>query len=68
MLGQNCESLFRFTELIILLEASLKEINEKWGKGKGLFGVNFKASEIRNFVKGSFKNSERRSELLANIV
>ena len=68
VLGQNCESWFRFTELIILLEASLKEINEKWGKGKGLFAVNFKASEIRNFVKGSFKNSERRSELLANIV
>ena len=68
LIGEECENWFRFTELIILLEAGLSEIRERWGEGRGPFGANFKSSEVRNFVKGSFKNSERRSELLASIV
>ena len=67
VLGEECENWFRFKQLIVLLEASLNEIRAKWDNGKGPFGVNFKASEVRNFVKGSFKNSVRRSELLAKI-
>ena len=63
-----CDEWCRFNELILLLDASLKLIQERWGQGKGPFGQNFLVSEITNFIKGSFKSSEKRTELLLCIV
>ena len=68
VISEVCDEWSRFNELIILLDASLKLIQERWGQGKGPFGQNFKISEIRNFVKGSFKSSDKRTELLTHII
>ena len=67
IIGDACETWFRLNELILLLDASLKQIRERWDGGKGPFGVHFKAGEVKNFIRGSFKTSEKRSELLAII-
>ncbi|KAI6656753.1 Centromere/kinetochore protein zw10-like [Oopsacas minuta] len=68
ILREVCEEWIRFNELIILLDASLKQIKERWGDGIGPLGLNFKVSEIRNFVRGSFKTSDKRAQLLTCIV
>ena len=68
VMREVCDEWSRFSELIILLDASLKLIRERWGQRKGPFGQNFRVNEIRKFVKGSFKSSDKRTELLSYIL
>jgi len=54
-------------ELIKILGASLKEIEVRWGNGKGLLAQEFTAAQVKQLIRALFQNTERRSNLLASI-
>jgi len=57
----------KLTELIKVLEASLKEIEDRWADGKGPLAHEFTASQVKQLIRALFQNTERRSTMLANI-
>ncbi|XP_076655809.1 zeste-white 10 kinetochore protein [Halictus rubicundus] len=57
----------KFLELIKVLGASLKEIEVRWGGGKGPLARKFTASQVKQLIRALFQNTERRSNLLASI-
>ncbi|KAL6268596.1 hypothetical protein P5V15_001728 [Pogonomyrmex californicus] len=57
----------KFLELIKLLGASLKEIEIRWGNGKGPLAQEFTASQVKQMIRALFQNTDRRSNLLASI-
>ncbi|KYN00573.1 PREDICTED: centromere/kinetochore protein zw10 homolog [Cyphomyrmex costatus] len=57
----------KFLELIKLLGASLKEIEFRWGNGKGPLAQEFTAPQVKQLVRAIFQNTDRRSNLLASI-
>ncbi|EFN64147.1 Centromere/kinetochore protein zw10-like protein [Camponotus floridanus] len=57
----------KFLELIKILGASLKEIEIRWGNGKGLLAQEFTAAQVKQLIRALFQNTERRSNLLASI-
>jgi len=54
-------------ELIKLLGASLKEIEIRWGNGKGPLAQEFTAPQVKQLIRAIFQNTDRRSNLLASI-
>ncbi|XP_031844991.1 zeste-white 10 kinetochore protein [Nomia melanderi] len=57
----------KFLELIKVLGASLKEIEVRWGSGKGPLAREFTPSQVKQLIRALFQNTERRSNLLACI-
>ncbi|XP_015431621.1 PREDICTED: centromere/kinetochore protein zw10 homolog [Dufourea novaeangliae] len=57
----------KFLELIKVLGASLKEIEVRWGGGKGPLAREFTSSQVKQLIRALFQNTERRSNLLASI-
>nr|XP_011698225.1 PREDICTED: centromere/kinetochore protein zw10 homolog [Wasmannia auropunctata]XP_011698226.1 PREDICTED: centromere/kinetochore protein zw10 homolog [Wasmannia auropunctata] len=57
----------KFLELIKLLGASLKEIEIRWGNGKGPLAHEFTAPQVKQLIRALFQNTDRRSNLLASI-
>ncbi|XP_032666419.1 centromere/kinetochore protein zw10 homolog [Odontomachus brunneus] len=57
----------KFLELIRLLGASLKEIEVRWGNGKGPLAQEFTAPQVKQLIRALFQNTDRRSNLLASI-
>ncbi|KAL0113921.1 hypothetical protein PUN28_011331 [Cardiocondyla obscurior] len=57
----------KFLELIKLLGASLKEIEVRWGNGKGPLAQEFTPSQVKQLIRAIFQNTDRRSNLLASI-
>ncbi|XP_008558409.1 centromere/kinetochore protein zw10 homolog [Microplitis demolitor] len=57
----------KMLELIKVLEASLKDIEQRWADGKGPLAREFTASQVKQLVRALFQNTERRSALLATI-
>ncbi|XP_033336792.1 zeste-white 10 kinetochore protein [Megalopta genalis] len=57
----------KFLELIKVLGASLKEIEIRWGGGKGPLAREFTAFQVKQLIRALFQNTERRSNLLASI-
>ncbi|XP_053979432.1 centromere/kinetochore protein zw10 homolog [Hylaeus volcanicus] len=57
----------KFLELIKVLGASLKEIEVRWGGGKGPLAREFTAPQVKQLIRALFQNTERRSNLLASI-
>ncbi|XP_024889791.1 centromere/kinetochore protein zw10 homolog [Temnothorax curvispinosus] len=57
----------KFLELIKLLGASLKEIEVRWGSGKGPLAQEFTAPQVKQLIRAIFQNTDRRSNLLASI-
>lgn len=57
----------KFLELIQVLSASLKEIEIRWGGGKGPLAREFTASQVKQLIRALFQNTERRANLLASI-
>ncbi|XP_076628616.1 zeste-white 10 kinetochore protein isoform X1 [Colletes latitarsis] len=57
----------KFLELIKVLGASLKEIEIRWGGGKGPLAREFTASQVKQLIRALFQNTERRSNLLSSI-
>ena len=51
----------RFRELILVLNASLREIEERWAGGKGPLAADFSVEEMKQLIRALFQNTERRA-------
>ncbi|XP_067326909.1 centromere/kinetochore protein zw10 homolog [Anolis sagrei] len=56
-----------FKELMLVLQASLQEIVDRWADGKGPLAAAFPATEVKNLIRALFQNTERRAAALARI-
>ncbi|XP_048418364.1 centromere/kinetochore protein zw10 homolog [Stegostoma tigrinum] len=57
----------KFKELMIVLQASLQELVDRWTDGKGPFAAEFSPVEAKNLIRALFQNTERRAAALAKI-
>ncbi len=57
----------RFKELIFVLNASLREIEDRWAGGKGPLAVEFTAEQVKQLVRALFQNTDRRAAVLSRI-
>lgn len=58
---------YKFNELILLLNSSLSDINDRWASGKGPLAVEFKPDEVKGLIRALFQNTERRAAVLVRI-
>ena len=56
-----------FKELVVILKANMREIEDRWTSGKGPLANEFKAEEIRRLVRALFQNTDKRAEILTRI-
>ncbi|XP_048368744.1 centromere/kinetochore protein zw10 homolog isoform X2 [Sphaerodactylus townsendi] len=56
-----------FRELMLVLQASLQEILDRWADSKGPLAAEFSPSEVKNLIRALFQNTERRAAALAKI-
>ncbi|KAF5921175.1 hypothetical protein HPG69_018575 [Diceros bicornis minor] len=56
-----------FKELMMMLQASLQEIGDRWADGKGPLAAAFSSSEVKALIRALFQNTERRAATLAKI-
>ena len=57
----------RFKELILVLNANLKEIEDRWAGGKGPLAVEFTVEEMKRLIRALFQNTDRRAAVLSRI-
>ena len=57
----------RFKEIILVLNASLREIEDRWANGKGPLANEFKADEVKRMIRALFQNTDRRAGVLSRI-
>ncbi|KAM8927590.1 centromere/kinetochore protein zw10 homolog [Pelodytes ibericus] len=57
----------KFKELMIILQASLQEIVDRWADGKGTLATEFSSNEVKSLIRALFQNTERRAAALARI-
>ncbi|XP_069704525.1 centromere/kinetochore protein zw10 homolog [Periplaneta americana] len=57
----------KFKELVLILGASLRDIDDRWSDGKGPLAHEFSADEVKQLIRALFQNTERRSAILARI-
>ncbi|XP_053546097.1 centromere/kinetochore protein zw10 homolog [Bombina bombina] len=57
----------KFKELMIILQASLQEIVDRWADGKGPLAAEFSTNEVKSLIRALFQNTERRAAALARI-
>ena len=57
----------KFKELIFILGASLREIEDSWGGGSGRLSAEFPAEQVKQLIRALFQNTERRAAVLAKI-
>ncbi|KAM4828257.1 centromere/kinetochore protein zw10 homolog isoform 2-T2 [Thomomys bottae] len=56
-----------FKELMVILQANLQEIGDRWADGKGPLATAFSSSEVKALIRALFQNTERRAAALAKI-
>lgn len=57
----------RFLELMVVLGASLRELQDRWADGKGPLALYFTPDQAKALVRALFQNTDRRAQLLARI-
>lgn len=57
----------KFQELIVVLNSSLRVIEDRWGEGKGVLAKEFSAEEVKQLIRAIFQNTERRAAVLSKI-
>lgn len=60
-------SWYKFNELNFVLGANLVDINDRWTDGKGPLAMQFKANEMKSFIRALFQNTDRRAAVLSKI-
>lgn len=58
----------KMLELIVLLEAHMRDIVDRWADGKGPLTSYFTAEEVKQLIRALFQNTDRRAQVLAKIV
>lgn len=56
-----------FKELMIVLQASLQEIVDRWADGKGPLAAEFSTNEMKSLIRALFQNTDRRAAALSEI-
>ncbi|MGH0145845.1 UNVERIFIED_CONTAM: hypothetical protein FKN15_069854 [Acipenser sinensis] len=56
-----------FKELMIVLQASLQEIVDRWADGKGPLAAEFSTNEVKSLIRALFQNTDRRAAALSKI-
>ncbi|XP_013396329.1 centromere/kinetochore protein zw10 homolog [Lingula anatina] len=64
---KNVAKWTKYKELLVLLNAGLQEISDRWADGKGPLSSDFSANEVKQLVRALFQNTEKRSAVLARI-
>ncbi|KAJ8668976.1 hypothetical protein QAD02_000235 [Eretmocerus hayati] len=67
LIEQHVSRWRKLKELIVILGASLKEIEDRWADGKGPLAGEFSAKQVKQLIRALFQNTERRSNLLSKI-
>lgn len=57
----------KFKELILVLNARLLEIDDRWAGGKGPLAMEFTVDEMKHLIRALFQNTDRRAAVLAGI-
>lgn len=57
----------KFKELMLVLNAGLHDIADRWADGKGPLAQEFTGAEVKQLVRALFQNTERRAAVLAKI-
>jgi len=57
----------RFKEILLMLQGSLMDINDRWAVGKGPLATYCSALEVKGLVRALFQNTEKRAAILAHI-
>ena len=57
----------KFLELIVVLNSSLRIIEDRWGEGKGVLAAEFSPEEVKQLIRAIFQNTERRAAVLSKI-
>ena len=57
----------KFKELILILNASLREIEDRWSEGKGPLAIDFSVEEVKKLIRALFQNTDRRAATLSRI-
>ena len=57
----------RFKELIVVLNASLREIEDRWASGKGPLANEYTPDEVKRMIRALFQNTDRRAGVLSRI-
>ncbi|KAM5140638.1 centromere/kinetochore protein zw10 homolog [Mantella aurantiaca] len=57
----------KFKELMIILQANLQEIIDRWADGKGPLATEFSPNEVKSLIRALFQNTERRAAALSRI-
>lgn len=57
----------KFLELIVVLNSSLRVIEDRWGEGKGVLAAEFSPEEVKQLIRAIFQNTERRAAVLSKI-
>uniref|UniRef100_A0A6A7FN19 Centromere/kinetochore protein zw10 homolog n=2 Tax=Hirondellea gigas TaxID=1518452 RepID=A0A6A7FN19_9CRUS len=57
----------RYQELMVVLGASLRELQDRWADGKGPLALYFTPDQAKSLVRALFQNTDRRAQLLARI-
>ena len=57
----------RFKEIIVILNASLREIEDRWASGKGPLANEYSAEEVKRLIRALFQNTDRRAGVLSRI-
>ncbi|CAH1790755.1 unnamed protein product [Owenia fusiformis] len=66
-LNKSVQKWQKFMELMLVLNASLHDIADRWTDGKGPLAHEFSAGEIKQLIRALFQNTDRRSAILAKI-
>ncbi|XP_043199000.1 centromere/kinetochore protein zw10 homolog [Amphibalanus amphitrite] len=67
LLSRHTAGWGRFTELLLVLEETMRGILDRWSDGKGPLAQHFSAEQARHLVRALFQNNERRAATLARI-
>jgi centromere/kinetochore protein ZW10 len=57
----------KFKELVLILGANLRDIDDRWADGKGPLAHEFTPGEVKQLIRALFQNTDRRSAILARI-
>ncbi len=57
----------KYKELMVVLDANLQDICDRWADGKGPLAAEFKANEVKQLIRALFQNTDRRAAVLARI-
>jgi len=57
----------KFQEIVRLLSANLREIEDRWEGGQGPLAKEVPGEQVKQLVRALFQNTERRAALLAKI-